>query len=100
MIGVNIQASVALLDQNANPLDISMDHLPVFQLLVNADPVVKGVMLLLGIAALICWVIACEKLTRIVAFSQQVSALEGEGRFKLAHQPDAAHCGFGAVCEG
>ena len=57
-----------------------MDHLPVFQLLMNADPVVKGVMLLLGIAALICWVIACEKLTRILAFSRQVSALEGQGR--------------------
>ena len=68
------------MDQNANPLDISMDHLPVFQLLMNADPIVKGVMLLLGIAALICWVIACEKLTRIVAFSRQVSALEGHGR--------------------
>jgi biopolymer transport protein ExbB/TolQ len=47
---------------------------------VNADPVVKGVMLLLGIAALICWVIACAKLTRIVAFSRQVSALEGQSR--------------------
>ena len=69
-----------MLDQNAHPLDISMDHLPVFQLLMNADPVVKGVMLLLAIAALICWVIACEKLTRIVAFSRQVSALEGQGR--------------------
>ena len=53
-----------------------MDHLPVFQLLMTADPVVKGVMLLLACAALICWVIACEKLTRIVAFSRQVSALE------------------------
>jgi biopolymer transport protein ExbB/TolQ len=69
-----------LLDQNVHPLDINMDHLPVFQLLMNADPVVKGVMLLLAIAALICWVIACEKLTRIVAFSRQVSALEGQGR--------------------
>ena len=37
-----------MLDQNAHPLDISMDHLPVFQLLMNADPVVKGVMLLLA----------------------------------------------------
>ena len=53
-----------------------MNHLPVFQLLMNADPVVKGVMLLLAGAALICWVIAGEKLARMVAFSRQVSALE------------------------
>ena len=57
-----------------------MDHLPVFQLLMNADPVVKGVMLLLACAALICWVIACEKFARIVAFSRQVSALERQGQ--------------------
>lgn len=59
-----------------NSFDISMDHLPVFQLIMNADLVVKGVILLLAGSAVICWVIACEKLTRIVAFSRQVSALE------------------------
>ena len=57
-----------------------MDRLPVFQLLMNADPVVKGVMLLLGIAAVVCWVIACEKLTRILSFSRQVSALEHQSQ--------------------
>ena len=75
-IGVKIQPSVALFDQTRNSFDISMDHLPVFQLLMTADAVVKGVMLLLACAAVICWVIACEKLTRILAFSRQVSALE------------------------
>lgn len=43
---------------------------------MNADLVVKGVILLLAGSAVICWVIACEKLTRIVVFSRQVSALE------------------------
>jgi biopolymer transport protein ExbB/TolQ len=43
---------------------------------MSADPVVKGVMLLLAGSAVICWVIAGEKLVRIVAFSRQVSALE------------------------
>jgi biopolymer transport protein ExbB/TolQ len=57
-----------------------MNHLPVFQLLMNADPVVKGVMLLLAITALVCWVIAGEKLARIFAFSRQVSALEQQDR--------------------
>jgi len=53
-----------------------MDNLPVFQLIMHADLVVKGVILLLAGSAVICWVIACEKLTRIVTFSRQVSALE------------------------
>jgi biopolymer transport protein ExbB/TolQ len=53
-----------------------MDRLPVFELLMNADPVVKGVMLILAAASVVCWTIAFEKLMRIVAFSRQVSALE------------------------
>ena len=57
-----------------------MDSLPVFELLANADPVVKGVMLILVIASVICWTIAIEKLMRILAFSRQVSALERAGQ--------------------
>ncbi len=57
-----------------------MDSLPVFELLINADPVVKGVMLILVIASVICWTIAIEKLMRIRAFSRQVSALEHAGK--------------------
>jgi biopolymer transport protein ExbB/TolQ len=56
-----------------------MDRLPVFELLMNADPVVKGVMLILAAASIICWTIAFEKLMRILAFSRQVSALERWG---------------------
>ena len=56
-----------------------MDRLPVFELLMNADPVVKGVMLILAAASIICWTIAFEKLMRILAFSRQVSALERAG---------------------
>jgi biopolymer transport protein ExbB/TolQ len=57
-----------------------MDHLPVFDLLSNADPVVKGVMLLLTAASVGCWTIAFEKLVRIVAFSRQVAAFEHSGQ--------------------
>ena len=56
-----------------------MDRLPVFELLMNADPVVKGVMLILAIASVVCWTIAFEKLIRILAFSRQVSAFERAG---------------------
>ena len=64
------------LARTRNSFDTSMDHLHIFQLIMNADLVVKGVILLLAGSAVICWVIACEKLFRIAAFSRQVSALE------------------------
>jgi biopolymer transport protein ExbB/TolQ len=54
-----------------------MDRLSVIDLLLNADPVVKGVMAILGLASVVCWTIAFEKLMRLLAFSAQVSALEG-----------------------
>ncbi len=57
-----------------------MDSLPVIELLANADPVVKGVMLILVIASVICWTIAIEKLMRILAFSRQVAAFERGGQ--------------------
>ncbi len=56
-----------------------MDRLPFFDLLMNADPVVKGVLLLLAAASIACWAIAFEKLVRIVAFSRQVSRLAKGG---------------------
>jgi len=61
-----------------------MDRLSVIDLLMNADPVVKGVMAILGLASVVCWTIAFEKLMRILAFSRQVSALEegAKGRDK------------------
>jgi biopolymer transport protein ExbB/TolQ len=56
-----------------------MDRLPIYDLLMNADPVVKGVMLVLAAASVVCWTIAFEKLMRILAFSRQVRALERAG---------------------
>ena len=53
-----------------------MDRLHVYELLMNADPVVKGVMLILAAASVVCWTIAFEKLIQILAFSRQVTALE------------------------
>lgn len=53
-----------------------MDRMAVFDLLMNADPVVKAVMLILLVASVASWMIAFEKLVRIVAFSRQTSAFE------------------------
>ncbi len=46
---------------------------------MNADPVAKGVMLIFGIASVVCWTVAFEKLMRFLAFSRRVSALEHAG---------------------
>lgn len=53
--------------------------LPFFDVLINSDPIVKGVLLILGAASVASWAIAFEKLFRIVAFSRQVSRLETSG---------------------
>ena len=81
-----------------------MDSLPVIELLINADPVVKGVMLILVIASVICWTIAIEKLMRIRAFSRQVSALEHAGKSPGSASDWLVHrirriADFGAFCQ-
>jgi len=45
-------------------------------LILNADPVVQGVMLALAIASAICWAIAFEKIISFTFFSREVRAVE------------------------
>jgi len=56
-------------------------------MVLHADPVVKGVMLLLALASVICWAIILEKAIRLAVFDGQVRRLE---RFcqTLAEIPD------------
>ncbi|MFZ0571296.1 MAG: MotA/TolQ/ExbB proton channel family protein [Rhodomicrobium sp.] len=53
--------------------------LPFFDVLLNSDPIVKGVLLILAAASVASWAIAFEKLFRILAFSRQVSQLNSAG---------------------
>ncbi|MGA7323451.1 MAG: MotA/TolQ/ExbB proton channel family protein [Rhodomicrobium sp.] len=65
--------------------------LPAFSfatLILNADPVVQGVMLALAIASAICWAIAFEKIISFRLFSGQVRAAE---RFAGAHKATVAN---------
>jgi biopolymer transport protein ExbB/TolQ len=50
-------------------------ELPFFDLIRNADSIVKGVLLILAAASVASWAIAFEKLFRILAFSRLVSRL-------------------------
>jgi biopolymer transport protein ExbB/TolQ len=45
-------------------------------LVQNADPIVKAVLVLLALASAICWAIILEKTLRLIAFNGQVRRLE------------------------
>ena len=51
-------------------------HLHIADLIHNADPIVQGVMLVLGMASIICWAIILEKAIRLWRFGGQVRRLE------------------------
>jgi biopolymer transport protein ExbB/TolQ len=48
----------------------------VYGLVMQADPVVKGVMLLLVIASVACWAIILEKVVRLTGLSRSIRQLE------------------------
>ena len=51
-------------------------HLNIVDLIRNADPIVQGAMLVLGLASIICWAIILEKAIRLLGFGGQVRRLE------------------------
>ncbi len=51
-------------------------HLNIIDLIRNADPIVQGAMLILGLASIICWAIILEKAIRLLGFGGQVRGLE------------------------
>ncbi|ODA67448.1 Biopolymer transport protein ExbB [Methyloligella halotolerans] len=55
----------------------------VYGLVMAADPVVKGVMILLVLASVACWAIIFEKLIRVAALNRQIKRLT-----RVAHQTD------------
>ena len=51
-------------------------NVTIYGLIMHADPVVKGVMLILAFASVICWAIILEKAIRLTRFGGQVRRLE------------------------
>ena len=51
-------------------------NVTIYGLIANADPVVKGVMLILAFASVICWAIIIEKSVGLMRFGGQVRRLE------------------------
>ena len=58
------------------PLDGAGLNVTIYGLIANADPVVKGVMLILAFASVICWAIIIEKAVGLMRFGGQVRRLE------------------------
>jgi biopolymer transport protein ExbB/TolQ len=52
-------------------------NLTFYDLILNADPIVKGVMAILVLASVICWAIILEKSARLMSFGGAVRRLEG-----------------------
>jgi biopolymer transport protein ExbB/TolQ len=51
-------------------------NITIYELILNADPVVKAVMALLAVASVICWAVILEKTIRLGGFGGQVRRFE------------------------
>jgi biopolymer transport protein ExbB/TolQ len=67
----------------------------VYGLVMQADPVVKGVMLLLVIASVVCWAIIFEKVVRIRNLNRSIRRLDdpGDGRIQRGLVRAVIHAG-------
>ncbi len=62
------QAATAVVDQAG--------HMSIMPLIMNADPVVKAVMIGLALASVACWAIILEKMFRLLRLSSDLKKLE------------------------
>ncbi len=69
-------------------MERSAAHLNIADLINNADPIVQGVMLVLGMASATCWAIILEKAIRLSGFGGQVRRLE-----RIAGEPGGEAAG-------
>ncbi|HMR34145.1 MAG TPA: MotA/TolQ/ExbB proton channel family protein [Geminicoccaceae bacterium] len=64
----------------ADALAAQAHDLSMMALFLQADPIVKGVMLLLGLASVICWAIILDKVIRVVQLRREARRLENLAR--------------------
>lgn len=63
------------MDPTAAPADVAHDF-SFIGLFLQADPIVKGVMILLVVASIACWTVVFEKLVRLSAARRQAKAFD------------------------
>ena len=61
--------------ENTAPI-AAMHDLSFIGLFMQADPIVKGVMILLVVASIACWTVVFEKIVRLAAAKRQAKAFE------------------------
>ena len=66
------QAAATVVDQAG--------HMSIVPLIMNADPVVKAVMIGLALASVACWAIILEKVVRLLGLSRDVKKLEATAK--------------------
>ncbi len=72
----------------------SAPRLSLVDLIVNADPIVQAVLVVLAIASIVCWAIILEKAIRLTGFGSQVR------RFERSVGSDAIEASKGAWLAG
>ena len=84
------------MDPTSAPIDAGHDFSFV-GLFLQADPIVKGVMILLVVASLACWTVVFEKVVRLAAARRQAKAFDA-----LVRNPGPVVVGAaqGASCYG
>src|SRR3954463_7340414 len=65
----------SVMDPTSAPAEVVHDF-SFLGLFLQADPIVKGVMLLLVVASVACWTVVFEKLVRLAAAKRQAQAFE------------------------
>ena len=63
------------MDPTAAPAGVSHD-MSFLGLFLQADPIVKSVMILLVVASIACWTVVFEKIVRIAAAKRQAKAFD------------------------
>ena len=64
------------MDPTSAPIEAAAHDMSFVGLFLQADPIVKGVMILLIVASLACWTVVFEKIVRLAAAKRQARAFE------------------------
>ena len=84
------------MDPTQAPIEAAHDF-SFLGLFLQADPIVKGVMVLLVLASIACWTVVFEKMVRLAAARRQARAFESLAR---SGGPRTVATGSSGPCAG
>src|SRR3954453_20472055 len=90
----------SVMDPTSAPAEVVHDF-SVLGLFLQADPIVKGVMILLVVGSVACWTVVFEKIVRLAAAKRQAKAFEtlvrSGGSLETDRKGIASHVGNAAL---